>query len=223
MTSHAAFARQTGLALIGAGALTIIVNAVVPPSLPRGVSFADVAASHAFLWRQSLSALAAILLMLGSVGLYLRQIERSGWFGTAAFVLAFAGSALLFGVEWTQIFEVRDMALRAPATLNQLDAGGVSLADLGAMIAFGVLATGWLALAVSTLRSGLFPRRAAWLVIAGLFATPLLHAALPALVAVAAGNAILGSGWIWLGSTLSRGASIPVEAGRSTPRPAAHH
>lgn len=200
--------RYAGAALAAAGVLTIIVNAAVTPTLPRGVPFADVAASTPFLVRQSLAALAAILLMFGSIGLHLRQMEAVGRFGAIAFVLAFTGTALLLGVEWTQIFEVRDMALREPKALNRLDAGGMSRADIGAMIALAVLVIGWLAFAISMLKGGVFPRPAVWLVVAGFFATPLLSAVMPALVAVALGNAVLGSGWIWLGFVLTKRATI---------------
>ena len=194
--------RYAGVALAAAGALTIVVNAIVTPTLPRGVPFADVAASTPFLIRQSLAALAAILLMFGCVGLHLRQMDSVGRFGAIAFVLAFSGTALLLGVEWTQIFEVRDMALREPEALNRLDAGGLSRADIGAMIALAALVVGWLAFAISTLKAGVLPRRAVWLVVAGLFATPFLSAVMPPLVAAALGNVVLGSGWIWLGFDL---------------------
>ena len=203
-----AFIRSAGAALAAAGVLTIIVNGVVTPMLPRGAPFADVAASTPFLVRQSLAALTAILLMFGLVGLHLRQMEAVGRFGAIAFVLAFTGTALLLGVEWTQIFEVRDMAAREPDALNRLDAGAMNLADIGAMIALAVLVTGWLALAIAMLRGAVFPRRAVWLVVAGLFATPFLSAVMPPLVASAIGNALLGSGWIWLGIVMTKPASI---------------
>ena len=199
MTQEAPLIRQSGLALMGAGVLVIIVNAVITPLLPRGVPFSDVAASTAFVWRQSLAAVAAALLMFGAIGLYLRQADRTGWFGAFAFATALVGSALLLATEWLQLFEVRDVALRAPETLNRLDAAGVGLDDIGAMAAMAVFVAGWIALAVSSRRSGLFPRHATTLVIAGLFATPFLSAVLPSLLAGAIGNAILGAGWMWLG------------------------
>ena len=204
MQTYAAFERRCGFALMAAGLLTIVINAAVTPLLPRGGSFADVAASTAFLWRQSLSAVAAVLLMFGAIGLHLRQIDKAGGLGAVAFVLAFIGSGLLLATEWVQVFEIRDLAQREPAALLRLDENGPSLADVGAMIALSTLVIGWIALAASTWRSGIFPRLAPALVIAGLFATPLLQAALPALAAIAIGNALLGGGWAWLGWVLSR-------------------
>lgn len=202
MATPASFIRRSGLALIGAGALVVIVNVALTPLLPRGGSFADTASSTAFVWRQSLSAIAAILLMFGSIGVYLCQIGRAGRFAATAFAMALMGSALLLATEWTQIFEVRDLAIRAPDTLNRLDAEGIALDDVGALIAFSVLTVGWIALAAVSRRSGLFPRHAPTLVIAGFFATPFLSAVLPPLVAGAIGNTVLGCGWIWMGRSM---------------------
>lgn len=209
MSSHAVFVRWCGCALTVAGALVIVINAGVTPLMPRGGALSDTAASTAFLVRQSLAAAAALLLALGAVGLYLRQVDRMRRFGATAFGFAFAGSVMLFAVEWTQLFEVRDLAGRAPDVLNRLDAAGVGLDDIGAMSALAVLSIGWIALAGATLRAGVLPRRAAWLVIAGFFATPFLHALVPPVVAGALGNVVLGSGWIWLGSRLQSRLSSP--------------
>ena len=213
VSSQGTFVRWCGLALASAGALTIIVNAVVTPLMPRGGALSLTAVSTPFLVRQSLAAAAALCLVLGAAGLYLRQSDRLRSFGAIAFALAFAGSVMLFAVEWTQLFDVRDLARRSPETLDRLDAAGVGLDDIGAMIALAVFAAGWIALAIATIRGGVLSRRAAWLVIAGLFATPFLSAALPPVAAGAAGNALLGTGWIWLGYELR----APVHSRRSNP------
>jgi|CXWL01.1.fsa_nt_gi hypothetical protein len=202
MATLASFIRRSGLCLIGAGALVVIINVALTPLLPRGGSFADTVSSAAFVWRQSLSALAAVLLMFGSMGVYLRQMHGAGRFVAPAFAMALVGSALLLAIEWTQVFEVRDLAMRAPDTLNRLDAEGMALDDVGALIAFAALTVGWIALSAVSRRSGLFPRHAPTLVIAGFFATPFLSAVLPPIVASAIGNTVLGCGWIWMGRSL---------------------
>ena len=207
------FLRLSGCALAFGGALTFLINAILTPFLPKGVLFSTVAASPIFLWRQSASALAAMLLLFGAVGLYLRQSKRSSWFGAVAFAIAFVGSALLVASEWDQIFETRDLALRAPATLNALDSGrGLSLSNLGALIAIGTFTVGWIALAGWTLRIGVFPRRAAALVVAGFFLIPLLHAALPGSSGDILGNGVLGAGWLWLGMDMYWSSSSPGQS-----------
>lgn len=183
--------------LIAGGVLTALLNAILTLALPHGVPFAVTAASQVFLWRQSASALAAILLLFGCLGLYLLQADRAGRFGAISFILAVSGTALLLGNE---IFDVRDFAQRAPETLNLLNsAKAMTLSTVGSLIALGVFMLGWIGLAVSTLRSKAASRAAAWLVIAGFFATPLLTPLLHRVWAGVVGNLILGSGLVWLG------------------------
>ena len=204
---NAAFRRRAGSALVLAGALTFLINTGLTPFLPRHVPFAETAASSVFLWRQSASALAAALLLFGSVGLYLRHAERAGPFGAVAFAGAFLGSALLLATEWSEVFLVRDLALRAPEALKVLDSGKhPNIYDLGALIPLGVFTLGWIGLAASTLRtSTTMSRRAAGLVIAGFFTIPLLGALL-GLWGVVLGNGVLAAGWLGLGYDLRRSA-----------------
>lgn len=199
------FLRSSGWALALGGALTFLINAVLTPFLPKNAVFSAVAVSPIFLWRQSSSALAAMLLLFGAVGLYLRQAKRGNWFGAAAFAMAFVGSALLVATEWNQVFDTRDLALRAPATLDALNSGrGMNLPDLGALIALVTFTVGWIALAAWTLHARIFPRLAAVLVIAGFFLIPVLHAVLPGSWGDGLGNGVLGAGWFWLGIALYR-------------------
>jgi hypothetical protein len=205
--TNPSFFRWTGAALIGGGLLTIIVNAGITPFLPQGVPFAETAASQAFLWRQGVSAIAAALLLFGCAGLYLRQAGGTGTFGGISFAVALLGTALVLATEWTQLFDIRDLALRAPATLTALDAApGLSLSDLGAMIALASFTLGWIALAAATFRARILTRWAAALVIAGFFAIPILQAASHSHWGAIAGNIILSAGWIRLGADVRRAA-----------------
>lgn len=197
---NSSFVRWAGIALVAGGLLTILINAVLTPMLPKHVSFDQTASSAVFLWRQSSSALAVGLILLGSVGLYLRQSEKAGLFGAIAFLAAFLGGALILATEWSEIFLVRDLAFRFPATLKALDTGShPNRYDLGAMMPIGLFTLGWIALAASTFRTAAASRRGAILVIAGFFAIPMLMAALGIPGAVL-GNLILGSGWMLLGN-----------------------
>ena len=222
-----AFYYWTGMSLAAGGVMTLLINSGLTPLLRPDASFSETAASSVFLYRQGLSALAAILLLFGSVGLYLRQVEHSGRFAAVAFVIAFLGTALLLAAEWSQVFLVHDLALRAPDTLRLLDSGkGPSLYDIGTMVALSTFSLGWILLAISALRSGVFSRPAPILVIAGFLAIPLLGAVLPGVWGVVVGNGVLASGWFLLGRDMTRwsvraqspGSAPPTTKDSSSPR-----
>jgi hypothetical protein len=208
----------SGVALVAAGATTLVVNAGLTPLLRSDAPYATTAASTAFLWRQSFSALAALLLLSGSIGLYLRHDDRLGRFGAIAFVLALAGSTLLFAHEWSQVFFVRGLALAAPDILEELDATrALSLYDVGAIIALLTFTLGWILFSVSMLLRGVYARLGPILVIVGLFAAPFLSAALPFPWGAIAGSAVLGTGWMILGWRLLShdDPRVPVQMNRS--------
>src|SRR5688500_12965408 len=100
---HAGFLRSCGLALQAAGALIIVINAIITPLVPHGDGLAVTVVSPMFLARQLLAAVAAVLLALGAVGLYLRQDDVLRPAGRGALAAAFVSSITLFALEWTQI------------------------------------------------------------------------------------------------------------------------
>jgi hypothetical protein len=206
--------RWTGAALACGGALTLLLNACLTPFMPHAEPFVQTAASGIFLWRESLSGLAAALLLVGATGLYWSQADRAGWFGAVAFTMALLGTALLLAWEWVDLFILRDLALRAPSTLQMLESTkGPSLYEFGALIPLGLFTLGWIALATSTVRAEPSLRRGAGLLIAGFVATPVLGASLGPLVGGILGSGLMGLGWISLGMGV-RGA-----AGRDVLRP----
>lgn len=197
--------RRAGLALITAGILELVVNGILTPLLPHGVPFAQTVASTVFAWRQSMASVCAILLQFGTVGLYLRQSEKAGKPGAVAFALAFCASALLLGIEWAQLFDIRDFARRAPDTLNALNVGhGLSLSDIGGLAVLGTFTLGWLALAAVTIWTRIPSRMAASMVLIGFFLIPILRPVLPGLLGPIIGNVVLGGGWVGLGVALWR-------------------
>lgn len=202
---HSTFLRGCGFALIGAGVLTILINLSLTPFLPQHAALADAAASAVFPWRQGASAIAVLLLLFGCVGFYEWQADKAGWFGTAAFVVAFSGTAMTLCVEWAETFLVRDLAFTAPDALRALDARhSMGLYDIGSLIALGTFAIGWIMLAASTLRTGR-ARWGAWILIAGFFLIPLLGALTHgAMLALIVGACLPGVGWLMLGYELRR-------------------
>ncbi|HKV80799.1 MAG TPA: hypothetical protein VJP02_21800 [Candidatus Sulfotelmatobacter sp.] len=123
-----------------------------------------------------------------------------------AFAMAFCGSALLLGVEWAQLFDIRDFARRSPDTLNALNAAhGPSLSDIGGLIVLSTFTMGWLAIAAVTIWTRIPSRMASSIVLVGFFLIPILRPILPGLLGPILGNAVLASGWTWLGLALWRG------------------
>jgi len=195
------------LAMAG-GVSLILVNAVVTPLLPTELPFAELAASTTFAWRQSLAVLAALLLCLGCVALYVEQANRTGIVTLLAFLLAFSGTAFLLAHEWSQVFVVRDLAIRLPESLAQLeDARGLTLFDIGSLVALSAFTLGWLAFAVCMLISRAYSRAGPTLLVLGFVLVPALSAVLGPTWGPLLGNLCLGMGWILLGLDLRRRAS----------------
>jgi hypothetical protein len=189
--------RLPGLMLVGGGLLTLVVNAVLSPQLPVGESAAVLTGSQVFLWRLSLAAAAMLLLLLGLVGLRPTVGGISGAIGVIVYVLAFAGTAMLFAHEWAQVFFVHQLAVLDAPALEKLDD---SLGPwLDAVLAASVFALGWVALSIWMLAA----QRKSWLgpvlVVAGFIAIPALGSIVPGLWGQIAGNVVLSSGWIVLG------------------------
>lgn len=196
-----------GSTFMAAAVAAAVTNAVFTPMLRKGEAFAITLVSPAFLGREISSAVCALCLLLGAALLW-PEVPRSGG-TTFAVVLAITGSALLLATEWSQIFDMRDVASVAPQTIAALSSRrGLHASDLGAMIALLAFTTGWLAVAVVILRTRFVPARSGWLIIAGFVAIPLLQALTHNRTGAIAGNLILALGWFLLGRDLvSRGRS----------------
>ena len=207
------FYRLTGACLLLAGLFTVAINLFLTPRMPAGRPPAEVSISALFLWRQGGSCVAVLLLLAGSMGLYLRQAGRVGRFGAVAFAIAWLGSAMTMAFEWAETFLLRTVALRAPQAVAAIDVGkGPSPYDLAAVIAAGIFAVGWLLLAFVTWRAAVLHRAAALAVIIGLFAIPLLQPLLHDMWGAVIGNVILGTGWTGLGVALARSADAAAVA-----------
>ena len=67
--------------------------------------------------------LGGVLVLLGLVGIYVRQSEESGILGLVGFLVAFFGMALLVGSAWFQLFVAPFFAVEAPGALDAEPAG----------------------------------------------------------------------------------------------------
>ena len=124
----------------------------------------EVAGSGRFTVATAAALIALLLLSLGLVSLYLRQQDALGPFGTAAFVLALAGTVLAAGGAWDQVFTVPYLANEAPAVLDAETSGSLLA---GFFLSFALLAAGWALFAIATRRAGVLPRRGSTVLLVG--------------------------------------------------------
>jgi hypothetical protein len=161
--STAKLIRWSGLSLMLGGIIGAVGLLIHPP--------ADTAVYALYpLWVPAhlLAGIASLLIALGLVGLYARQLEKVGLAGLIGFVLTFVGITLGGGVA---IFiDVVVFPFSAARGLDWLNTPNGALrtssafqltAGLGALS----LLLGLLLFAIATLRARLLPRWGAWLVI----------------------------------------------------------
>jgi hypothetical protein len=93
------------------------------------------------------------------VALYVRQAEAFGALGIAGFFLALIGTTLAAGALWSQVFVV-------PRLAEVADRGTGSVLA-GFLLSFLIFGVGWVVFGAATLRTRVFPRWAAILLIVG--------------------------------------------------------
>ena len=151
--------RWGGLAALVGGVLFLVAELLGLPTLNRE-TFSETATTASFAIQQLLFLLGVVFVLLGLLGLYVRQSEAAGALGLIGFLVAFLGTVLIGGFLWASAFIAPDLAVVAP---QFLDEGPPS----GYFLTFITFSLGWLLFAVSTLRARVFPRAAAILLIVG--------------------------------------------------------
>ena len=138
------------------------------------------------------------------VGVYLFQRSETGAYGAVAFVVVFIGLALVTSLDFFGAFirlelteNVRDELLEGPP--------GLAMAVSALIFLAGVVMFG-----ISLLRSGVYPRAAGWLFIAGFVFVPLVEVVGETVVALA--SILAGISVLWLSSVLWSGSSSLREA-----------
>ena len=198
------FIRGCGLALVAGGALTILINLTFTPLLFRAnMPPAIVPTTQLFLLRQSTSALAALLVIFGclGIGLHLTQRVGSGVGGTLVFLAALIGSCLVFAVEFCDVFVLPSVAQANPDTFLAIDKN--MFMNMGMISGVGLFALGWLLLSGNVWRLNVLPRWAALATFVGLILIPGLQAPF-GVVGAMIGNAVFGAGLAGLGWALHK-------------------
>jgi|GEM_PF-1658153 len=190
--------------LMVAGASLIITNVILTPLIGDQQAFVDTVQSSIFIGRMSFAALTAALMLFGTVGLYLFQSASSNRLTDVSFPLAFLGSALLLANEWNQLFTIPALAKQNAEALIQLDSGGMSSYDIGAIAALLTFTFGWTLFSIAMLREGVFSRIGPTCILAGFVLTPVLTSFMHPILASAIGNSIIAFALIMLGRELIR-------------------
>jgi hypothetical protein len=185
--------RWCGLPAIAAGVSLVIAELL--SLMFFGYDFSNTATTRTYAFYSVWIMIAGLLLPLGLVGLYARQLEAAGPLGLVGFVVAFIGTVLVAGFFWTSAFVAPILALEAPELLAVRSLPGF-------FRSFIVFALGWLLFGVATLRARVYPQAAVVLLIvgAGLIVIPRPLTSI-----------VLAAAVVWMGYVLFTGRGAPAE------------
>ena len=182
--------RLSGLAALGGGVLIVISDALNAALFP-GEQGSGVMLTSTWFIVQILGLVAIALITLGLVGMYAHQAQKAGTLGLIAFVIAFSGMLMVFGLSWSEPFLGPLVAEAAPGLLNTEPSGALAV--------------------VVSLRTGALPRGAAIILIAGaLLAFILSSLDLPLW------SLVLGAAMAWMGYAQWSGNSEQAMAAEAT-------
>lgn len=105
-----------------------------------------------------------VMLLLGLVGLYVRQSAAGGMLGLIGLLVAFVGTVLVAGDWWFETFVVAWLAEVAPQALEVPPSGTLLT---GGITGFAVFASGWVLFGIVSFRTRIFPRLASIVLIFG--------------------------------------------------------
>jgi hypothetical protein len=192
MRSHSLI-RLAGWATItgglGFGVGNVAITILYPESLPLNWRFSFLGLSII----ESLEVVFIILLLLGSIGIYIRQREASGMFGFLGFLFAFMGTAWSVGQRWASAFVFSGLSASVPETLYRLTLPPPIMATIGVYIGIILLPLGWVLFGLASLRAKVFPIWSWIFVLIGITVTPII----PVI-----GYVVSGIGWSWIGYSL---------------------
>lgn len=138
------------------------------PSGPSPEALIEVAPTTTYIAFGGIRLLGATLLLFGLIALYAYQAEAAGTLGLIGFVGSMAGILFLMGPAWFGLFAEPVLAEEAPAFLESARTGEVGpLLGIGLLVPIFVQAIGWTIFGVATYRAGVYPRRAAVVLVVG--------------------------------------------------------
>lgn len=162
--------RIGGLAAVLAGALLLIAYlwSLVQEFLLGGNPFA---VTTTYTVTSAMYLIGGLLLLVAVVGLHARQSMPAGALGLAGFLVALVGTGLIVGLSWNMTFGTSTLAVEAPRlfepgpTGKTLFAGGTLF--FWSLFSGIVFRLGWALFGVAMLRTRVFSRVAAIVLIIG--------------------------------------------------------
>jgi hypothetical protein len=190
--------RWSGLASVLAGVLYALAAFLHPVG-------EDLAAVNSSLWVPAhlVYWVSVLLMQLGLVGLYARQVEKTGWLGLVGFVLAFIGTAVVGTILFMVSTMIPLIAAEAPAIFDQAMTPPPIFSLLVFILGFGL---GYILFGVASMRARVFSRWTGLFLIIGVSffmvsEAPLFDRTLSHMI-VTIGDVVFGLGFAWMGYTL---------------------
>ncbi|MBF6611908.1 MAG: hypothetical protein IVW55_02135 [Chloroflexi bacterium] len=168
--------RWTGISTIVAGVIFAAIQPIHPADVVGSVN------TNAWAIITGLKTAMCLLLLLGIVGLYARNVNKAGWLGLAGFLIFSLSWAIQTAFVFTESFILPPMASLAPKFVDGIlgiSYGRASEVDLGAapaiyqLVVGGGYMLGGLLFGIAILRAGILPRWAAGLLAGTAALTPL--------------------------------------------------
>ena len=195
--------RWAGLSAMVAGLIFAVIQPVHPADVVSSVT------TGAWAIITPLKTVMCLLLLVGIVGIYARQVKEAGWLGLTGFLLFSLGWALTTAFVFAETVIMPPLASVAPKFVDGflgVAASRASEVDLGAIPTLWALAgilymLGGLLFGIATFRAGILPRWAGGLLAVTAALTPLaalLPHAIQRLAAIPMGLALASLGYaLW--------------------------
>ncbi len=197
--STASLVRSSGLISAVAGALYALAALLHPVGEDlAAITSPNWVPAHQLYW------VSIILMHLGLIGLYARQVDKMGRLGLVSFILAFVGTGLAGSILLMAATVIPIIAIKAPALLDQA-VRPPTFAAAVFILSFGL---GYILFGVATMRARVMPRGSGLMLIIGVafFVTAEAAPFGPALshTILTLGDVVFGLGLVWMGYTLGR-------------------
>jgi hypothetical protein len=162
-------------------------------------------------WKPAIGgqAISYLLLVLGMVGLHVRQAEQAGMLGLIGFILALFGSALTFATNLNMAYLLPPLNAQQPTpkTVTELVGPSGPLRWLSFLTGSYLITfvPGYILMGVAVVNAGVLPALAGWLLIIGMIVSNVGAFFKPIFILRNIGGVVFGIGLAWLGLALMMG------------------